>query len=136
MWERTVFAVFIQLQKPDYRRKQNNRRFHKEVPLLLHPTFIQVQHDGIAGFVGIRNIRHQFRSQRIATVTLSRIIEVDYIKLGWYLITVSVFNQVVISNNRQVVKFKIIYIKCVRLLDCLLYVIIDHRIRLTATRRA
>ena len=46
----------------------------------------------------------------------------------------SILNQMVISDNRQVIKLKIIYIKRIGLLDCLLYIIIDYGIRLTATR--
>ena len=67
-------------------------------------------------------------------MALAWVIEVYHIELGWYLITVSVFNQVVISDNRQIVKFEIVYIECIRLLDRLLYIIIDYGIRLTATR--
>ena len=55
MGERTVLAAFIDFQKPNYCRKQYNWRFYKEVSLLLHPTFIQVQHDGITGFIRIRS---------------------------------------------------------------------------------
>ena len=69
-------------------------------------------------------------------MALAWVIEIYHVKLGRYLIAVSVLNQVVIGDNGQVIKFKVVYIKCIGLLDCLLYVIIDHRIRLTATRRA
>ena len=134
MWERAELATFIDFQKPNYGRKQYNRRFYKEVSLFLHPTFIEVQHDGITGFIRIRNISHQFGSQRITAVAFSWIVEVDYIKFRWYLITVSILNQMVISDNRQVIKLKIIYIKRIGLLDCLLYIIVDYGIRLTATR--
>lgn len=136
MWERAILTVFIQLQKPDYRSKQHYRRFHKEVSLLLHPTFIQVQHDGITGFIRIRNIRHQFGCQRVTTMAFSWIVEVDYIKFGWYLITVSVFNQMVISDNRQVIKLEIVYVERIGFLDGLLDKLIDNRIGLPAPWRS
>ena len=53
MWERTELATFIDFQKPYYRRKQDNRGFHEEVPLLLHPRLIEVEHDGVRRFVSI-----------------------------------------------------------------------------------
>ena len=134
MGERTVLAAFIDFQKPNYCRKQYNWRFYKEVSLLLHPTFIQVQHDGITGFIRIRNISHQFGSQRITAVAFSWIVEVDYIKFRWYFITVSILNQMVISDNRQVVKLKIIYIQRITLLDCLLDKLVDNGIGLAAAR--
>ena len=99
MWKCAILTIFIQLQKPDYRSKQYYWGFHKKVSLFLHPAFIEVKHDCITGLVSIRNIRHKLWCQRVATVAFSRIVEIDYIKLGWYLIAVSVLNQVVIGDN-------------------------------------
>lgn len=67
-------------------------------------------------------------------MALAWVIEIYHVELRRYLIAVSVLNQVVISDNGQVIKFKVVYVKCIGLLDCLLYVIIDHGIRFPATR--
>ena len=67
-------------------------------------------------------------------MALAWVIEVYHIELGWYLITVSVFNQVVISDNRQVIKLKIIYIERIGFLYSLLYKLVDNGIGLPAAR--
>ena len=67
-------------------------------------------------------------------MTFPRIIEVYHIEFRGYLIAMPILDQMVISDNRQVIKLKIVYIKRIGLLDCLLYIIVDYGIRLTATR--
>ena len=134
MRERTILAVFIQLQESYYRRKQYNRGFYEKVSLLLHPRLIEVKHDGVRRFVSIRNIRHQLRCQWITTVAFPRIIEIDHIKFRWNLITVSVLEQMVVSDNRQVIKLKIIYIERIGFLYSLLYKLVDNGIGLPAAR--
>ena len=67
-------------------------------------------------------------------MALAWVIEIYHVELGRYLIAVSVLNQVVIGNNRQVIKFKVVYIKSIGLLYCLLYLITEHGIRFSATR--
>ena len=49
-------------------------------------------------------------------MALAWVIEIYHVELGRYLIAVSVLNQVVIGNNRQVIKFKVVYIKSIGLL--------------------
>ena len=63
-----------------------------------------------------------------------RIIEIDHIKFRWNLIAVSVLEQMVISDNRQVIKLKIIYIERIELLYSLLYKLVDNGIGLPAAR--
>ena len=134
MGECTEPAAFIDFQKPYYRRKQDNRGFYEEVPLFLHPRLIEVKHNGVRRFISIRNIRHQFRCQRVTTVAFPRIVKVDYIEFWRYLIAVPVLNQVVIGNNRQVIKLKIIYIERIGFLYSLLYKLVDNSIGLPAAR--
>lgn len=59
-----------------------------------------------------------------------RIIEIDHIKFRWNLIAVSVLEQMVVSDNRQVIKLKIIYIERIGFLYSLLYKLVDNGIGL------
>lgn len=56
------------LEIPDNAGKQDDGRFHEEVALLLHPRFIEVEHNGIGTFIGIRNVLHEVRMNGITAV--------------------------------------------------------------------
>ena len=100
MRERTVFAVLIDFQIPYNAGKQYDRRFHKEVALLLHPTLIEVEHDGVRALVSVRNILHEIRVYGIAAVAASRVIKVNYIELRLHLVSLRVVEQMVVGNGR------------------------------------
>ena len=82
--------ILIYLQKPDNSSEQNNRRFHKEITLLLNPRAVEIEHNRIGTLVSVRYICHKGRIDRIAAMRLSRIIEVDYIELRLYLVGIQV----------------------------------------------
>ena len=63
-------------------------------------------------------------------MALAWVIKIDNIKFRWNLIAVSVLEQMVVSDNRQVVKLKIIYIERVGFLYSLLYKLVDNGIGL------
>ena len=44
----------------------------------------------------------------------------------------SILNQMVISDNRKIIKLKIVYIQCIALLDCLFDKLVDNGIGLPA----
>ncbi len=100
MRERTVLAVLKNFEIPDDSCKQNDRRFHKEVALLLHPTLIQVEHNGIGTLVSVRNILHEIRVYGITAVAASRVIEVYHIELRLHLVSLRVVEQMVVGNGR------------------------------------
>ena len=68
MGKRTILAPLIDFEIPYNAGKQDNRRLHEEVTLLLHPRLIEVEHNGIGTLVGIRNIFHKVWVNGIATV--------------------------------------------------------------------
>ena len=67
-------------------------------------------------------------------MALAWVIKIDNIKFRWNFIAVSVLEQMVVSDNRQVVKLKIIYIERVGFLYSLLYKLVDNGIGLPAAR--
>ena len=88
------------LRKPDDRREQHDRRLDEEVALLLNPRLIEVEHNGIRRFVGVRNIGHELRSNGIAAVRASRVVEVDDKELRSHLVFVEVTQQTVVCDDR------------------------------------
>jgi hypothetical protein len=70
--------------------------------LLLHPRFIEIQHNGVRTFVSIRNIVHKRRIDRITTVRTRRVIEIDNIKCRNLRIAFAVVQQVVVGYGRKV----------------------------------
>ena len=97
MGKGAVLSFLIYLQKPNDGSQQDNRRLHKEVSLLLNPRTVKVEHNSIGTLVGIRYIRHKGGIDRIAPMRLSRIIEVDDIKLRFYLVGIQVMKQVIVG---------------------------------------
>lgn len=88
MGERTIPAALINAQVPNNGCKQDNRAFHKEVALLAYPRAIEVKHYRVAGFVGIRNVRHEAGVYRVASVALAGVVKVDNVKLRLYLVAI------------------------------------------------
>ena len=99
MRERTIPPVFINFEIPDQGCKQDNRAFHKEVPLFLNPTLVQVKHNYIRGLVSIRNVGQECRVERVAPVAVARIIEIDDIEPDRTGVFIPVLKQLVISDQ-------------------------------------
>lgn len=78
-------------QIPYNSRQKNNRGFHEEIALFLYPGLVQIEHNRVGRFVGIRDVRHEFRVDGIAPVRTSRIIEIDDIKFRLHFVILSVF---------------------------------------------
>ena len=51
MWKGAVFPTLIDFEKPNDSCKQDNWRLHKEITLLLNPRAVQIEHDGVAGWI-------------------------------------------------------------------------------------
>ena len=81
MRERAILPVLIDFEIPDDGGKEDDRAFHKEIALLLHPRLVEVEHDGVRRFVSVGNILHEIRVYGIATVAAARVIEVYHVEL-------------------------------------------------------
>ena len=136
MGERAILTVLIDTEIPNYSRQKNNRAFHEEVALLAYPRAIEVKHYRVAGFIGIRNVRHEAGVYRVASVALAGVVKIDNVKFRLDLVAVQVVKQMIISDFRQIGKLIIIAVKRKTFLDLLFYVTVYHRIRLTAARRS
>ena len=51
MWKGAILPLFIYLQKPNDSCKQDNWRLHEEITRLLNPRAVQIEHDGVAGWI-------------------------------------------------------------------------------------
>ena len=90
MGKRAILTALIDAQIPNYSRQKDNRTFHEKVTLLAYPRAVQVEHNRVAGFVGIRNVRHKAGIYRVASVALAGVVKIDNVKLRFYLVTVQV----------------------------------------------
>jgi len=90
MGERAILATLIDTQIPNYSRQKNNRAFHEEIALLAYPTAIKVEHYRVAGFVSIRNVRHEAGVYRVASVALAGVVKIDNVEFGFYLVSIQV----------------------------------------------
>ena len=110
MRKSTILSVLINPQVPDDCRKQDNRRLHEEITLFLYPGLVQIEHNRVGGFVGIRDVCHEFRIDGITPVRAVRIIKIYHVKFGLYLVFVKVLQQFIVGDNGEVIEFIIINI--------------------------
>ena len=134
MGKRAIPAALIDAQIPNNGCKQDTRAFHEEVALLAYPASIEVKHNRVAGFISIRNVRHEASVYRVTSVALAWVVKIDNVKLRLDLVAVQVVKQMIVSDFRKVRKLIIITIEGKTFLYLLFYVIIYHRIRLTTAR--
>ena len=90
MWKGTIFATLKYAEIPNDGGKENDGRFYEEITLLLYPRLVQVEHNRISRFVGIRYVAHEIGVYRVTAMRSSRVIEVDHVKLRLDLITLRV----------------------------------------------
>ena len=102
MGEGAVLASLVDLEEPDDGRQQDDGRLDEEVSLLLYPCTVQVEHDGVGGFVGIGDVRHEGGIDGITAMRLVRVVEVDDEELGLHLIGIEVPQEMVVGDLREV----------------------------------
>ena len=124
--ERTVAAVLVDFEKPDDCRKQDNRRIDEEIALFFDPRLIEVKHDCVGRFVGVRDVGHEFRGDGIATMRAARVVEVDDVEFGLYFIAVPMSAQMVVGDEREVGKLVVVNVHGETFLDLLLDILIDY----------
>ena len=96
-----ILSVLVNTEIPDDCGEQHNRGLNKEISLFLDPCAVQIHHDGVCRFVGIRYVGHEFGMYRIAPVGMFRVIEIYDVE-RWFctLVTRLVTVHVVIRNQR------------------------------------
>ena len=126
MGERAILTALIDTEIPNYSRQKNNQAFHEEVALLAYPASIEVKHNRVAGFISIRNVRHEAGVYRVTSVALAWVVKVDNVKFRLDLVAVQVVKQMIVSDFRKVRKLIIIQVERKTFLDLLFYVIIYY----------
>ena len=111
MGECAILTALIDTEIPNYSRQKDNRTFHEKVTLLAYPTAIKVKHNRVAGFIGIRNVRHEAGVYRVTSVALAWVVKIDNVKFRFHLVTVQVAKQMIVSDFRKVREFVIITIE-------------------------
>ena len=74
----------------------------------MNPRAVKVEHNGVGTLISIGYVRHKGWIDGIAAMRLSRIIEVDDIKLRFHLISIQMLKQMIVSNLGKVGKLVII----------------------------
>ena len=123
-------ASVVDLQVPDDRCQQDDRRIDEEVALLLDPRLVQVQHDGIGRLVGVRDVGHELRGDRITAIRAAGVVEVDDAEARPRRVGIQMVQQVVVGQQRQVVELEIVDIHGKALLDLLADVAVHHGVGL------
>ena len=72
----------------------------KKVALLAYPRAIEVKHNRVAGFVSVRNVRHETGVYRVAPMALAWVVKVDNVEFRLHLVAIQVIKQVIISDFR------------------------------------
>jgi hypothetical protein len=135
MGQRAVFSMLILPEKPDNRRYEVDRRFHKEISGFTYPFPVQPQHYSAAGFSGIRDISHAFRMERVATIGKRQIIKIDNVKLRLYGVAMPVLQKSIVSNDREIIEFEVIDEHGKTLADVLRNDMPNDEITFTCSRR-
>ena len=136
MGKGAVLPSFVDFQVPDNRSQQDDRRIDEEVALLLYPRLIEVEHDRIGRFVGVRDVGHKLRSDGIAAVRTTGIVEIDDAEFRSGFVGVQVIQKVVVSDRGQVVEFEVVEVHGEALLDLLADEAVHHGVGLAGTGRA
>ena len=98
MGKRAIPAALIDAQIPNDSRQKDNRAFHKEVALLGYPTSIEVKHNRVAGFVSVRNVRHEGGIYGVAPMAPAWVVKIDNIEFRLHLVAAQMVKQVVVSD--------------------------------------
>ena len=137
MGKGTVFSAVVNLQEPDDRREQHDRRFDKKISLLLYPRTVEIEHDDIAGLVCVGDVGHEIRRERIASVRTARVVEIYDIEFRRRRsVSLEVLAQMVVSDNRQVVELEVVDVERISLFDGLLDVVVDEGIGFSRAGRS
>ena len=137
MGKGTVFSAVVNLQEPDDRREQHDRRFDEKISLLLYPRTVEIKHDDIAGLVCVGDVGHEIRRERIASVRTARVVEIYDIEFRRRRsVSPEVLAQMVIGDNRQVVELEVVDVERISLFDGLLDVIVDEGIGFSRAGRS
>ena len=120
MGEGAILAVLVDAEEPDNGREQDGGRLDEEVALLGRPSTVEVEHDVVGTLVGIGDVGHELRVERVAAVAARGVVEVDDIELRPDLVAVQMAEQVVVGDGAQVRELEVVNIGGITLFNLLL----------------
>ena len=133
MGKGTVPAAIVYFQESYNRRQQDDRRLDEKIAGPSDPCFVQIEHRDIGRFIGVGDIAHKFRIDRIASMAASGVIEIQHVEFRRNGIVFPVAQQMIIGYDAQVRELEVIDIHGKALLDLLPDEIVDHGIGLPGT---
>lgn len=131
MRKSAVPATVVDFQKSYNGCQQDDRTFDEKIAGPGDPCFVQIEHRDIGRFIGVGDIAHKFRIDRIASMAASGIIEIQHVEFRRNGIVFPVAQQMIIGYDAQVRELEVIDIHGKALLDLLLDEIVDHGIGLS-----
>ena len=92
MREGAILSVPVDFEIPDNCSKEDDGRFHEEVTLLLHPRFVEIEHNRVGTLVCVGNIFHEVGVYGVAPMAPSRIVEIDNVEFRFHLVPVQIID--------------------------------------------
>lgn len=136
MRESAVPATVVDFQESYNGGQQDDRTFDEKIAGPGDPCFVQIEHRDIGRFIGVGDIAHKFRIDRITSMAASGIVEVQHIEFRRNGIVFPVAQQMVVGYDTQVRKLEVVDIHGETLLDLLFDEVVDHSVGLPGTGRA
>ena len=70
--------------------------------MFLNPRAVEIEHNRVSTFVGIRDVRHKGGVDGITAMRPAQIVEVDDEELGLHLVGIEVRQEMVVGDLREV----------------------------------
>lgn len=102
MRKSAIASSLVYFQKPDDAAQQREGALGKKISLFFRPCPVQVQQNHVTRFVSVADVFQIFRVERIAPVAFTRVVEVEYMEFGRFVITMKVTSQMIIRDRAQV----------------------------------
>lgn len=99
------------------------------------PFAVEAQKDGAGGFGGVGNVQHGGRVQGIAAVGAGKVVEIDDVEFGRNRVPVFVFQEVVVSDEGEVIELEIVHKHGKTFFDVLPDDVVDDKVRFAGARR-
>ena len=128
MRESAVPATVVDFQESYNGCQQDDRTFDEKIAGPGDPCFVQIEHRDIGRFIGVGDIAHKFRIDRITSMAASGIVEVQHIEFRHNGIVFPVAQQMVVGYDTQVRKLEVVDIHGETFLDLLFDEVVDHSV--------
>lgn len=136
MRKSAVAPSLVYFQKPDNTAQQCEGALGKKISLPFCPCPIEVQQNHVARFVGVAYVVQILRVERIAPVAFTRIVEVEDMEFGRFVIAMEVTSQMIVRDRAQVRVLVVVQQHREPFADLLLDDVVDDGIAFPGTGRS